>query len=188
MARRKRLPTQKLHEIVCMILEKALHGDKGYSTDAEGYITIQEIHAHLLNEQDKLVGDGNDLYYENCYNISELIKKGINPWLEPLGKAVYSKKAGRTFVYKGYDGVLEDYKSSREMHSSKPIEEGMFEFVKGTVTFQTMAAIRNRIRSIEQEADKKSRTAKFSPRSLMLLKNLACGGAFLCFEAVSYTH
>lgn len=88
MARRKRLPTQKLHEIVCMILEKALHGDKGYSTDAEGYITIQEIHAHLLNEQDKLVGDGNDLYYENCYNISELIKKGINPWLEPLGKAV----------------------------------------------------------------------------------------------------
>lgn len=186
MARRKRLPTQKLHEIVCMILENALHGDKGYSTDAEGYITIQEIHAHLLNEQDKLVGDGNGLYYEDCYNISELIKKGINPWLEPLGKAIYSKKAGRTFVYKGYDGVLEDYKSSREMHSSKPIEEGMFEFVKGTVTFQTMAAIRNRIRSIEQEADRKSRTAKFSPRSLMLLKNLACGGAFLCFEESEY--
>lgn len=186
MARKRRLSTQKLHEIICMILEKALHGDKDYSTDVEGYITIEDIHAHLLNEQDKLVGDGKGLYYEDCYNISELIKKGINPWLEPLGKAVYSKKAGRTFVYKGYNGILEDYKFSREMHSSKPIEEGMFEFVKGTVTFQTMAAIRNRIRSIEQEANKKSKTAKFSSRSLMLLESLKCGGAFLCFEESEY--
>ena len=186
MAKRKRLPTQKLHEIICMILEKALHEDKGYSTDVEGYITIEDIHAHLLNEQDKLVGDGKGLYYEDCYNISELIKKGINPWLEPLGKAVYSKKSGRTFVYKGYNGILEDYKFSREMHSSKPIEEGMFEFVKGTVTFQTMAAIRNRIRSIEQEANKKSQTAKCSSRSLMLLESLKCGGPFLCFEESEY--
>lgn len=186
MARKRRLSTQKLHEIICMILEKALHGDKDYSTDVEGYITIEDIHAHLLNEQDKLVGDGKGLYYEDCYNISELIKKGINPWLEPLGKAVYSKKAGRTFVYKGYNGILEDYKFSREMHSSKPIEEGMFEFVKGTVTFQAMAAIRNRIRSIEQEANKKSKTAKFSSRSLMLLESLKCGGAFLCFEESEY--
>lgn len=169
-----------------MILEKALHEDKGYGTDVEGYITIEDIHAHLLNEQDKLVGDGKGLYYEDCYNISELIKKGINPWLEPLGKAVYSKKAGRTFVYKGYNGILEDYKFSREMHSSKPIEEGIFEFVKGTVTFQTMAAIRNRIRSIEQEANKKSKTAKFSSRSLMLLESLKCGGPFLCFEESEY--
>ena len=99
MARRKRLPTQKLHEIVCMILENALHGDKGYSTDAEGYITIQEIHAHLLNEQDKLVGDGNGLYYEDCYNISELIRKvSILGWNHWARRYIVRKPAGLLFI------------------------------------------------------------------------------------------
>lgn len=184
MSRRTRLETPLLHQIICQALEQALNKKSSIVKDKDGFVDAKDLLRFILAEQEKYADKNNHDKFEEEYNVSELINKGITPWLKVLGKRIERRKVGKAFVYKGYAGLEQDYLNSRTMNSNLPIEEDIFEFIKGTVSFSTLSAIRNRIKAIDKKESPKEKEGR--KKKGVLMEKLIKNGPFLCFEESVY--
>ena len=108
MSRRTRLETPLLHQIICQALEQALNKKSSIVKDKDGFVDAKDLLRFILAEQEKYADKNNHDKFEEEYNVSELINKGITPWLKVLGKRIERRKVGKAFVYKGYTGLEQD--------------------------------------------------------------------------------
>ena len=147
-----RLPAKLLHQIICRALEEALEPRSSVPTDDDGYVGFEVLLDYILECQNKIVLRKDWNAYTTNYKPTEMIRKGINPILAQIGKQIDINTKVRPFSFKGYKGVLNDYMLCTTMHNNNPLDKDTFNFIKGTLDFDTMAAIRNRIRDITDKA------------------------------------
>lgn len=195
-----RLPAKVLHQIICKALEDALDSKSGIPTDANGYVDGEVLSDIILEEQEKMLPQKEWSNYTTVYKPNELITKGINPVLKQIGKEIF-KSAGekkgskrgsvRPSIFKGYKGLLNDYISACVMHNQTPVDKETFNFIKGTLDFDTMAAIRNRIKDITDAAweDYCRQNPKFNTNKVVereVKSKFKPDGPFLCIEGSVY--
>jgi len=147
----KRLDTVQLHTIICNTLEEALKPDT-LVPNKDGYVTVYDLQESIRDWIDENLPLNEGLKVETEYNVTELIMKGINPWMEGYPDQIQRRKAGRVFAYKGYPGLGVQYLQARKLNDTSAIKEEAFEFIKGSLNFSLMAAIRNRINIVVDEA------------------------------------
>jgi len=147
-----RLPPRVLHTIICEILEDALKADTTVPSLEDGFVTTETIEDYILEKQEQIVDARQIKQYTTDYVIYDLMVKGVNPALKKMNKSATRKKIGKHTCYKGYAGIVEDYRITSTMNRELPVDKGVFEFIKGTMDFNTMAAIRNRINDVADKA------------------------------------
>jgi len=147
-----RLPSKELHKIICKTLEDALEYRNGVKTVDDGYVEGDILISYILERQDELIPQEDWDKYTSSYKPSELIIKGINPILKQIGKQILINDKVKPYVYKGYKGLYDDYVNCTVLLNQTPVDKDTFNFIKGTLDFETISAIRNRIKDITDRA------------------------------------
>lgn len=148
----QRLRPKQLHQIICRALENALNPHSDIPTVGDGFVEGITLCDIILEEQDQIIHESQRNNYTTLYNPTELITKDINSTLAKIGKTVIIKDDVKPYLYKGYKGLLNDYIYCTTFLNNKPVEKDTFNFIKGTLDFNTMAAIRNRIKDVTDTA------------------------------------
>lgn len=148
----KRMQPRILHLLICKILEEALDENSGIETVGDGFVSKVTLETLLIERQQNMVGEARKSFYTTDYNAADLINKGINPKIKDMGREVLRKRLGKHACYKGYHGLTDDYNYSITMNRELPVDKGVFEFIKGTMDYNTMSAIRSRISFVADRA------------------------------------
>ena len=148
----RRLQPRILHLMVCDILEEALKKNSTIKTEGDGFVSTKTIERTIIEKQTELVGEKASYQYTDDYNVYDIVNKGINPKLKNTKERIVREKTGEQACYKGYVGLTNDYKTSITMNRELPVDKAVFEFIKGTMDFSTMSAIRSRINDVADKA------------------------------------
>lgn len=149
--KKQRLAPRILYKTVCEILEEALKEDSTIESEDGGFVRIDIIDDYILEKQDEIVTKRERDNYTTDYKAYELIKQ-VNTALKKIGKEVICKKINKRLHYKGYIGIFADFEYVSTMMRELPVDKGVFEFIKGTMDFNTMSSIRNRINDLAEKA------------------------------------
>ena len=145
-----RLQPRVLYQVVCELLQDALDYRNCIPSE-EGFVDSQFIGDWVVEKQEEIVGEKEAKKYTTDYQIPDIIK-GINKFLKKIDKTVERKKINKRNHYKGYPGLVDDYKKCYSMFKETPVDKGVFDFIKGTLNFNTLSAIRNRINDVADKA------------------------------------
>ncbi len=145
-----RLKPRVLHLIVCEVLEEALNENSSIKSEEGGFVPTDTIEDYILDKQEKIVN--NPKWYTTDYVVYDLVIRGINKALKKIQKTVVHKRINNQMCYQGYKGITEDYKLITTLKRELPIDKGVFKFIKGTMDFDTMSSIRNRINDVSEKA------------------------------------
>ena len=144
----QRLPAKILHKIICEALEEALKPRSEVPADADGFVSADVLYDIIIYRQEKAFSRDEALKFTALYRPSELISKGINVALARMGKQIETNKKSKPYSYRGYIGLTQDYINCSTIHNQTPVDKEVFDFIKGTMNFETLSAIRNRIKSV----------------------------------------
>lgn len=187
----KRLDTKDLHVIICETLEKALLPDSDIPNE-NGFVTRQVLLEALIERQKAILDQvpedkkKKNEHYDEEYNTTELIRKGIMPRMKGQERQIECKKVGKGFIFKGFKGLTQDYLRSRTLNDKTPIDKESFELAKGLLNFSFIAALRNRFNLMAEEAiskEEKTKGKKLSAKEKgKIVKELWPKEPFICFE------
>ena len=191
----KRLEPKELHIIICETLEKALLPDTTIP-NRNGYVTRKVLLQTLIDRQKELLSQNQqgmkeseknkNEHYDEEYNPTELIRKGIMEWMKGHDRQILCLKVGKGYIYKGFEGLTQAYLRSRKLNDNTPIDKEAFELVKGNLNFSFMAALRNRFKLLTDEAISKAETGKKkglnAKEKEKIVKELRPKEPFICFE------
>lgn len=186
-----RLPSKELHKIICRTLEDALDYRNGIKTVGDHYVEGDILISYILEKQDELIPQEEWPNYTDSYKPSELIIKGINPILSQIKKSIKVNRDVKPFVYRGYKGLYDDYVNCSVLLSQTPVDKDTFNFIKGTLDFETISAIRNRIKDIADKAWDKyllqhPKQAKNKTKEKEVKDAVKPDGPFICIEGSVY--
>ena len=186
-----RLPPRVIHIIVCEILEDALVPGTDLPVLKGGFLTGSDLEVEILNRQQRIVGESQKDLYTVKYNVADMVVKSINPKLKTVGGKIIREKLDRKVCFKGYPGLAGDYKSVMVKDRELPVDKGIFEFIKGTMDFSTMSAIRNLIYGRAEKAwqDFRKENPKFDTNTSKKKEVKAMSkpdAPFICIESSIY--
>lgn len=147
-----RLSAKVLHKIICEALEEALNPKSNVPADENGFVNTDVLNDIIVYKQSLIVPPEEQSKYTEYYRPSELIAKGINVALSRMGKQIETSKKTKPYSYRGYKGLTADYVNCSVMLTKTPVDKEVFDFIKGTMNFDTMSAIRNRIKDVADTA------------------------------------
>ena len=186
-----RLSSKVLHKIICEALEEALNPKSNVPADENGFVDADVLNDIIVFKQAQIVPVEEQAKYTGYYRPSELISKGINVALARMGKQIETNKNVRPFSYRGYKGLTEDYIKCCMILTKTPVESEVFDFIKGTLNFETLSAIRNRIKDVADTAWdeyclKHPKAANNKSIEKMVKDQYKPDGPFICIEGSVY--
>ena len=146
----KRLPPRVLYREVCNYLERELVKHEGGGERA-GYCDAISIGDYIVEYQDSKADKKLRATYTTDYNVHDIIK-GINNTIETKDKHIEIETFDGITFYKGYEGLKDDYETCIMVKNASPVEKSVFDLIKGALNFETLAAIRNQISLIAENA------------------------------------
>lgn len=187
----QRLPAKQLHRIICEALEEALKPNSTVPADENGFVSTDVLADIIVYRQEKELPQSEAYKYTGYYRPSELISKGINIALARLGKQIETNKKSKPYSYRGYIGITQDYINSSVIHNQTPVDKEVFDFIKGTMNFETLSAIRNRIKTVADKAWKAycvehPKAAKNKVIEKSVKDQYKPDGPFICIEGSIY--
>lgn len=190
-AKEQRLPAKQLHRIICEALEEALKPKSKVPADENGFVNADVLNDIILFRQEKELPETESIKYTASYRPSELISKGINVALARMGKQIETNKKTKPYSYRGYIGLIEDYINSSMIHNQTPVDKEVFDFIKGTMNFETLSAIRNRIKSVADKewksyCEQHPKAAKNKVIEKTVKDRYKPDGPFICIEGSIY--
>lgn len=148
-----RLHPKLVQEIICFELERAAIEPARVETTVDGYLEPKTLRQSIFNYIEQYIAPEYAQFFsmeDSTYKISEIVK-GINRHLTNINKAITSKEVKRSFHFKGWEGLHEDWINGYLAGNKTSIDSGVFEFIKSPLNFEMLCRIRNII-SVKRKA------------------------------------
>lgn len=148
-----RLHPKLVQEIICFELERAAKHPTPKEKAADKFLEPKDLRQAIYNYIDQYIAPEYAQFFsmeDSTYKISEIVK-GINRHLTNINKAITSKEVKRSFHFKGWEGLHEDWINGYLAGNKTSIDSGVFEFIKSPLNFEMLCRIRNII-SVKRKA------------------------------------